>query len=401
MMAPSSSRIGTVFRKEFREIFRDRRTIYAVIISPLLLTPAMLGLMGAVITKQVRQERVQTYAVGLVGAERAPSVQKALSGARTLRIETVTRSEAQQRVKDRRLRAAMVLPDDAEARFRAQRVVPVKLLMDPGSDASRNASQRLQEWLRRRGERLVAERLQEKGLAPELATPFQASEEPIQGGGSPGTFMLAMFLPYVLAISAIVGGVYAANDLVAGEKERGTLETLLVAPASRRDLVMGKFLACAAVSLVSSFLSIVGLMLPFYLPLQAFEWLARGGLTLTPMTVFVMLIVQLPLAVLGAGLLLAISTFSRNQKEAQTYLGPVFLLVTVAAMLSMFVKAESGWPVALVPILNAALILKQAISNTFDPLFIAVAFAASIAYAAVAVTFATRLFEKESVLLKA
>ena len=64
-------------------------------------------------------------------------------------------------------------------------------------------------------------------------------------------------------------------------------------------------------------------------------------------------------------------------------------------------SAESGWPVALVPILNAALILKQAISNTFDPLFIAVAFAASIAYAAVAVTFATRLFEKESVLLKA
>src|SRR2546423_15673475 len=96
-----ASRIGTVFRKEFREIFRDKRTVYAVIISPLLLTPAMLGLMGAVITKQVRQERVETYSVGLVGAERASPLLKALSGARTLRIETVTRTEAQQRVKDR------------------------------------------------------------------------------------------------------------------------------------------------------------------------------------------------------------------------------------------------------------------------------------------------------------
>src|SRR3954468_13114373 len=103
-MAPSSSRIGTVFRKEFREIFRDRRTIYAVIISPLLLTPAMLGLMGAVITKQVKQERVETYAVGPAGAERAPSLGEAIHGARSLRIETVTGAEAQQRVKDRRLR---------------------------------------------------------------------------------------------------------------------------------------------------------------------------------------------------------------------------------------------------------------------------------------------------------
>jgi sodium transport system permease protein len=401
MALSPASRIGVVFRKEFREIFRDKRTIYAVVISPLLLTPAMLGLMGAVITKQVKQERVETYAVGLAGAERAPSLAKAIHGARGLRIETVTVAEAQQRVKDRRLRAAMLLPDDAEARFQAQRAVPVKLLFDAGSDASRNASQRLRDWLRERGERLVVTRLRKRGLAPELAKPFQVSEQPVEGGGSAGTFMLAMFLPYVLAISAIVGGIYAANDLVAGEKERGTLETLLVAPASRRDLVLGKFLAVAGVSLVSSFLSVVGIMLPFYLPLKAFEWLTHGGLTLTPMAVFVMLIVQFPLAVLGAGLLLAISTFSRNQKEAQTYLGPVFLLVTVAAMLSMFIKAEAGWPVALIPILNAALILKQAISNTFDPVFIAIAFSASIGYAALAVTFATRLFEKESVLLKA
>ena len=175
--------------------------------------------------------------------------------------------------------SALVLPDDAEARFQAERVMPVKLLMDPGSDASRNASQRLQAWLRERGERLVAERLRERGLAPEMATPFQVSEQPIEGGGSPGNFMLSLFLPYLLAISAIVGGVYAANDLVAGEKERGTLETLLVAPASRRDLVTGKFLAVAGVSLVSSFLSVVGLMLPFYIPLPAFQWLARGGLS--------------------------------------------------------------------------------------------------------------------------
>src|SRR5438105_5518394 len=107
-----ASRIGTVFRKEFREIFRDKRTVYAVIISPLLLTPAMLGLMGAVITKQVKQARIETYTIGLAGTEQAPSLRKALHGARSMRIEAVTPAEAQRRVKDRRLRAALVLPGD-------------------------------------------------------------------------------------------------------------------------------------------------------------------------------------------------------------------------------------------------------------------------------------------------
>jgi sodium transport system permease protein len=157
----------------------------------------------------------------------------------------------------------------------------------------------------------------------------------------------------------------------------------------------------ASVSLTNSFLSVVGLMLTFYLPLRAFEWLAHGGLTLSPLAVAVILLVQLPLSVLGAGLLLAISTFSRNQKEAQSYLGPVFLLVTVTAMMSMFLKAEAAWPLALVPVLNAALILKQVIANALDLRFIVLAFAASIAYAAAAIAFATRLFQKESVLLKA
>jgi ABC-type Na+ efflux pump permease subunit len=142
-------------------------------------------------------------------------------------------------------------------------------------------------------------------------------------------------------------------------------------------------------------------MLPFYLPFSAFQWLARGGLSLGPAAVVAMLLVQWPLAILGAGLLLAISTFARSQKEAQGYLGPVFLAVTAAAMLSMFVKTEASWPFALVPILNAALVLKQAIANTFDARFILLAAGASVAYASLALWLATRLFEKESVLLKA
>lgn len=396
------NRVGVVWRKELREIFRDKRTIFAVIISPLLLTPGLFALMGSVIGERVTAERRETYPVGLIGAAGAPSVRQAIKGAPNLRfVDVATQGEAEARIKARTLRAAALFPPDAEARMEAQRSVPVTILVDAGSDTSEQVGGRLKAMLAERGQRLLALRLMESGLSSELAQPFQTKETPIAGGGTASTLILATILPYILAIGAITGGLYAANDLVAGEKERGTLETLLVSPASRRDLVLGKFLAVATVSLVSSALSIVGLLLPFFLPIKAFAWLAKGGLSLTPVGVIVMLLAQLPLAVLGAGVLLSISTFARNQKEAQTYLGPLMLVVLVPAMLSMLVKAEAAWPIALVPILNAALALKQALSGAVDPVFIAVAFAASTVYAGLAVLFCAHLFQKESVLLKA
>ena len=96
---------------------------------------------------------------------------------------------------------------------------------------------------------------------------------------------------------------------------------------SRRDIVFGKFMAVSAVSLVSSLLSLAGMIWPFYVHLPMFAWMTKAGLSLHPAAIVAILLVQIPLAVLGAGLLLTISTFARNQKEAQTYLAPVLLLV--------------------------------------------------------------------------
>jgi sodium transport system permease protein len=394
------SRMWTIFSKEFREIFRDKRTTFSVIISPLLITPALFGLLGTVIGKQERQARTETLQVGVVTS--APqATNPLLQGASNIVFQSATRAEAEARIKNRQLKAAIVLPDDMDARMQSGRTVPVILLVDAGSDSSRSASQRLRAFFAERGEKVVEQRLAASSLPPELAKPFKLEEQPISAGGTSAMMMLSMFLPYTLALAAFGGGIYAANDQVAGEKERGTLETLLVSPASRRDVVLGKFMAVVGVCLISSFLSVVGLMIPFFSGLKAFEWLTKGGVSLSPTAIGVILLVQLPLAVLFAGILLAISTFSRNQKEAQTYLAPMFVAVLLPAMMSMLLRGEAALSMALVPVLNATLVLKQALMGIIDPAFIALGFASSILYAALALMFATRLFHKESVLLKA
>lgn len=395
-----------ILRKEFSEIFRDRRTVMSVVISPLFITPALFALMGTLISNQTQKAQTQTYNVGVIGAEAAPSMMQAMRKLPNIRFETLsggtnTRADAEKRIKNRALSAVAILPDDAEMRIMHGNTVPIEILIDAGSESSHSASGRLNAGLNLVGQELVKSRLARQNLPTEFATPFKVSETPIAEGGSNATFILAMMLPYILVISTFSGAIYAAFDQVAGEKERGTLETLLVAPASRRDIVLGKFGAVVGVCLISSILSIVGLIFSFSIRSKAFEWLSKGGLHLSPTAVIVTLLVMLPLAVLFAGLLLAVSTFARNQKEAQTYLAPLFMVVLLPAMSSMFMTTEAAKTTALIPILNASIIIKQALSGSYDPVFIGLAFAVSVVYAALALTIATRLFQKESVLIKA
>ncbi|MEP6754432.1 MAG: ABC transporter permease [Chthonomonadales bacterium] len=394
--------IRLIYLKELREIFRDKRTRFSVIVSPLLITPLLMGLMGSVIGNVVRQEKVDIYSVGVVNASASPTIAKLLQSNNTIKVIDVTQAEAEKQIRDHKMRSAIVIPPNAESLVHDNRTVHITTLFDEGNDTSTSALGRLKQIFSSAAQKLVAVRLTENHLSPELSLPYDVKGTPISAGGSAATMMMAMMLPYVLAISAIGAGVYAANDLVAGEKERGTLETLLVSPASRRDLVLGKFFAVATVCLIGSILAVMGMLIPFYLPIKAFAWIARGGgASLSLLSGIAILLVQIPLAVLFAGLLLGISTFARNQKEAQTYLGPVMLMVIVPAMMSMLLKAEAPWTMALIPVLNATLVLKQALSGIFNPTFVAVATLSSAFYAGIAVTFATKLFQKESVLLKA
>jgi sodium transport system permease protein len=243
-------------------------------------------------------------------------------------------------------------------------------------------------------------RLKRLGLPQDFATPFAVKDSPIKTGAGAGALIVAGMLPYMLALSCFSSGIYAANDSVAGEKERGTLETLLVSPASRREIVLGKFLAVAALCCVGSVLSVVGMSVPFFSGLKAFDWIAKGGMHLSASGIGVALLMQIPLAVLFAGMLMIVSTFARNQKEAQTYLGPMMIATIIPAMLSMVTGTEAPRAMAAVPVLNASLIIKQALTGSTDPAFVALALAASLLYAGVAVVICARLFERESVLLR-
>jgi sodium transport system permease protein len=390
-----------IFKKEFKEIFSDSRTRFNVIASPLLITPLVLALIGTMAQKQAKDSRNESIKVGVVGMEKAPHLMDELKGANKIILEPVATVEAaEENIRKRSQKAALILPDDADERLDNGDSLSVPVVQDAGNEASEQAAKRVKELLTERGDLLAARRLQDAGLSKQLVKPFLVGDKKISGSGGSGMQLLATFLPYILALSAIMGGMMAATDSVAGEKERGTLETLLVAPLSRRDIALGKFCTVTATALVSSLLSIVGLFWPFYIKLPMFDWMTRDGLSLGPSAFAAILLVQLPLAVLGAGVLLALSTMARNQKEMQTMMGPIILAASVGAMLSMLVRADAELYWAVVPITNAGLVLKQALQGMLNPTFVGLACAMSVVYASVAVAFAASLFKREEVLAR-
>ena len=390
-----------VFKKEFKEIFSDSRTRFNVIVSPLLITPLILALVGSMAQRQAKESRAETIKVGVVGMERAPQLMEELKGANKIELEPVASVEAAEaKVRDRSHKAAILLPEDAEERLGNGDSISIPVVQDAGNEASEQAAKRVKDLLVERGDLLAAKRLQDAGLSKQLIKPFLVGDKKLKGSGGSGMQLLAMFLPYTLALSALMGGIMAATDSVAGEKERGTLETLLVAPLSRRDIALGKFCTVTATALVSSLLSVVGLFWPFYIKLPMFSWMTSDGLSLGPTAFIAILLVQVPLAVLGSGVLLAVSTMARNQKEMQTLTGPIIMVGLVCSMMAMLVRADAALYWSLVPIANAGLVLKQALQGMLNPTFVALACGTSVVYAGIAVAFAASLFKRENVLAR-
>ena len=391
-----------IARKEFREIFREKRTLISVVVSPLIITPLLFAFLGTFIGGMTEKAKTQQYAVAVVGLKADSPTRKALEKIPNLTLtDAANQADAEKRIQAHKASAALLMPPDTEAKIAIQKSAPITILMNEGDDKSQAATGALERDFDALGAKIVARRIAERALPADFAAPFALKTQGIPGGSGPALAFLTMMLPYILILSAFGGAIYAAFDQVAGEKERGTLETLLVAPVSRRDIAVGKFTAVVGVCLVSSVLAIVGLAIPFYSGLKAYEWMAKGGLTLGPFALPVVLLALLPISVLFAGALLAVSTFSRNQKEAQTYLVTLMPLVMLPAIASMAIDSDVGLAVAFVPVLNAAVIIKQALNGSYHAPFIAAAFVSSLLYAAASLFFVTRLFEKESVLIKA
>jgi sodium transport system permease protein len=319
----------TVFRKEARENIRDRRALFnSVLLGPLLFPVLFIGLAWFGSSKQ--QERAeQVLEVPVVGSEHAPNLVQFLEQQGMVVLPAPDDPEG---VVQRQERPVVIrIPADFAEEWRSGRPAVVEVIADPSRRESNIPMMRVRNLLNGYSQQIGRLRLQLRGVSPALAAPLMVKDVDLSTPRSRAMLAL-IFLPYMLMITAFTGGMHLAIDSTAGEKERKSLEPLLINPAPRWQIMSGKMLATLAFAFTSLALTLV----TFKLAMPLMPTGALGiDLNIDLATTLKILAVVGPVALLAAALLTLLATFAKSFREAQSYMGLVIMIPMIPSILFM------------------------------------------------------------------
>jgi sodium transport system permease protein len=338
-----------------RENIRDRRALFnSLLLGPLLFPLLFVGMMWFL--QSAEQERAeQPLELPVVGAQYAPNLIRYLEQ-QGAKIQPEP-DDPEALVRDQETPVIIrILPEYPE-RWAEGLPAPVEVIMDPSRQESNTAIRRVKGLLLGYGQRIGSLRLQMRGVSPQLASPVMLKDVDLSTPKS-RAILAVIFLPYVLMITAFTGATHLAMDTTAGEKERKSLEPLLINPVPRWQIMTGKMLTTTAFAMASLALTLVSfrVVLP-YMPVGAFGM----DLTLGLMTLLRILLVVAPVAILAAALLTLLASFAKSYREAQSYMGLVILIPMIPSLIFMAnpIRAES-W-MMMVPLFSQNILIGEII----------------------------------------
>jgi sodium transport system permease protein len=402
--------IRLIAGKEILSTLRDRRAIVSNLLIPLLTLPlVMLGL-PLLLGGLFEREAVSVTAVPVQGEQFLPAGFSDFLLEQKLQLEANEDPEAAVRTGDAQV--GLLVPADFAARLQSGEATQLTLLARSGNMNSELASGKLSAAIGAYQQQLVVGKLEAAGVDPGVLTPFgiamvDASTEQERSSG-----MLGWLIPFFIAIWALAGGQMTAIDATAGEKERGTLESLLVAPVRRSEVVVGKWLATLVFGLTATLMAIGGyllgglLMKTFVLPGLGDDGgevmsMMGGALSISFAGTIQLLVSAVLLAGLISALLLSIALFARSFKEAQSYLAPLsFLMIIPAIGLQFRDFLDVGNGLYLIPLLNALLVMYDIVRGSAPALPLILTWASLSICIIILLLFAYRSFQRESVIFR-
>jgi sodium transport system permease protein len=393
--------VAIVYGKELRDLVRDRRTLRSIVVMPLLLMPLTVLIITHAIRAITESATSEIYAVQVLGGEDSPGIVAQLRADPKLRVEPAT-DDWQQLIDDKKIRAAVRIPDQFEAKLAAGAGGQVTIYNYEGEFRSGFAAVELEAFFRRLSDGVVQRRLAEHGLPPALVKPFATRRENVAPPAKVAGNRIGGLVPYIIVILCFTGALYPAIDLTAGEKERGTMETLLCSPLARIDIVLGKFLMVLSCSCTAVVLACLSMVLSFQLGgLRATKDAAAMGLThVDPAGIAGVVIMILPVAVLFSAVVFTLGLWARSTREAMSYVAPMMGAIIVPAVIGMLPGMDLNARYALIPILNLSLACREMLSGVWHWHYLALIFASMSVYAGIALALAVRMFNREEVIFR-
>ena len=396
----------TVFLKEMKDVLRDRKTLLLMIVLPIVVVPLLLNLLIGFVIKKEQEAKTEVLEYVVFGDEFAPELAKTFEAANGFKKVTLgSPDELVAAIREDRIDFGLVIPEKTAAQLSGQEQASIVLHFDNASMGSK-VEDRVQDLVEKFNNGLTAARLAKLGVPPgqkqkSLLEPVRLRK---QGTGKIREVIgdrIGGMVPYFFIAFCFMGVVYPAIHLGAGEKERGTLETLLLAPIPRHQVVLGKFLAVFCGGIIAVLLNLASL--GTWLAIKAGELRGIigtliGSIDLLDLVLLALMLI--PVAAMFAALLLSISIFARNSAEASTLISPFGIVLIVPAALAMLPGVELNWFWASVPVTNVSLAMKELLKGTMDYTMLLAIFASSTLIAGGLLFFCAKWFNRESVLFR-
>jgi sodium transport system permease protein len=387
----SMSQLLIVFKKEVKDAFRDRRAIMTIVLSATI-SPLLLGFMMNRLAD--RQRQLEDVTIPIVGMEHAPAFMDWMRQQAGVTLVEGP-ADAEVAVRDRNEDVIIVIPEDFQEKFRKSSPAPVKIVSDGSRQTSRPKITRVRSLVQRYSMEIGTLRLVSRGISPAIASPLALEEVEVSSAQQRAAMILS-FIPMFIILAAFAGGMQIAMDSTAGERERGSLEPLLVNPAPRSVIASGKWLAATFTSMLSVILTtmIVMAMLRF-IPMQEFGIRFR----MHPGQIAMLLAAALPMSFLASAIQTYLATFAKSFKEAQSYMG----LLIIVPMLPGFAASlypMSGQPwMYPIPVIAQQVLAGDVVAARATPWWaFAVAAATALVLSMILVQLTTRLLQRERII---
>jgi sodium transport system permease protein len=386
------NRAGIVFRKEILDNVRDRRTLLAALAYPLL-GPAIMMLLFTTLVRVNVERQERPLRLPIAGAANAPNLVAYLRQQGAVVVDAPADPEDAVRLGDEDV--VLRIGQDFAADWRAGRPATVELIADPSRQPARVAVERTRRLLAAYSQVTGAQRLLARGVSPGITQALAIANVDVSTPQSQAALFLNI-LPYFMVFSVFIGGLYVAVDVTAGERERGSLESLLINPVPRWQILAGK----QGATIVFTLLAVVETVLAFTLMLHVVSLEDLGlAISIEPGAMLGILLVTVPMVLPATALQMCIGVFTRSAKEAQNYLSFLPLIPALPGLMLAFVPVKPTLAVMLIPTFGQQVLINQMLrGEPVNPAWIAVSAAVTLAGGVVLTLVAMRLFNREQVL---
>tara|TARA_B110000467_G_scaffold52200_1_gene47788 strand:- start:828 stop:2021 length:1194 start_codon:yes stop_codon:yes gene_type:complete len=364
-------KIFTIIKKEMRDLVRDRRTMFFMIVFPAVILPLIIGGSTMLTTFVLKKEMDKTLTVAIVGEEYDIELIRFLETQKKLiLLMDLEAAVLQENILNESIDAAIVIPNSVQQNLRSHKSIELKLYFRSGKGENlkeRRLNRILEGYFSPIQEsRYLSLNLDKEVFEPYYITKIDVASEQEKFGKTIGTF-----LPYMFLLFCFSGAMYPALDLGAGEKERGTLETILTSPASQIEILTGKFVVVSIFGIMSVIFGLMGMLAAVKLNSDIPEEIVSIAMTiLGAKPVVLILSLLIPIALFFASFLLSISFYAKTFKEAQSIMGPLNILIIFPIMIGLMPGITLNVSTAWVPILNVSLAMNDIISGTLSwPLY--------------------------------